>query len=87
MAKTAKNLYLDPEIIEHGERYGRLHGTSLSRLVSDFLRSLPLRQPRQEWSPTVQRLVGAGVPRGRTTPSIDEGDYRDHLVNKYGQRS
>jgi hypothetical protein len=42
MAKSAKSLYLDPELVERGEEYGRQHGTNLSQLVSDFLRALPL---------------------------------------------
>ncbi len=86
MPKAAKNLYLDPEAIEHGERYARLHGTTLSRLVSDFLRALPLQRAPQDLSPTVRRLMGAGVPRDREASGADIEDYRQHLMNKYGQR-
>jgi hypothetical protein len=85
MAKTAKNLYLDPGVVEHGERYGRLHGTSLSRLVSDFLRALPLG-PARDLSPAVRRLIGAGVPRGREVSAAGSEEYREHLMEKYGQR-
>ena len=41
-AKRPKNLLLDPDAVARGERYSRLHGTNLSRLVGDFLHALPL---------------------------------------------
>lgn len=46
-----------PDAVKRGERYGRLHGTNLSRLVSDFLRALPVDAPDdQALSPVVRRL-------------------------------
>jgi hypothetical protein len=87
MTKIAKNLYLDPEAIEHAEQYGRMHRTNLSQLVSDFLRSLPLKgSSRTEFSPVVQRLIGAGVPRDPHAAAVDVEDYRRHLKKKYGTR-
>ena len=83
MSKVAKNLSLEPEAVKRGERYGRLHGTNLSRLVSDFLRALPLEPPDERaLSPVVRRLRGAAA--GGT---IDETHYREHLYRKYGGRS
>lgn len=91
MAKTAKNLYLDPEVIERAEEYGRRHGTSVSILVSDYLDALTRRLYQAQHGPLVQRLLGAGVPRRRSTkkrsprkPGVD--DYRRHLDKKYGQK-
>ena len=48
---------LDRELIERGERYSRRHGTNLSRLGGNFLRSLPLGELLAEF-PAVQRLRG-----------------------------
>lgn len=82
MGKVPKNLSLDREAIRRGERYGRLHGTTLSRLVGDFLRSLPLEAAASlELSPVVRRLRGVAAG-GRT----DLKAYRDHLHRKYGRR-
>jgi hypothetical protein len=77
--KKAKNLSLDRDSVERGERYSQRHGTNLSRLVGDFLRALPLGELRTAQSPLVQRLRGIGTER--------EGDreiYRKHLRKKYG---
>jgi hypothetical protein len=86
MARIAKNLYLDPEAIEHAEHYGRLHGTTLSRLVSDYLRALPLEGAKRDLPPSVRRLIGAGVPGGADPSVADIDTYRQHLMDRYGQR-
>jgi hypothetical protein len=76
------NLSLEPDAIERGQRYGRLHGKTLSQLVNDFLRALPLEPVNQrELSPLVRRL--RGVAAGGQT---DREDYREHLARKYGER-
>jgi hypothetical protein len=87
MKKVPKNLYLDPEAIEQAERFGRIHRTNLSQLVSDFLRSLPLKEPApKKYSPVVQRLIGVAVPRkGIKTPADVEDDYHRYLMKKYGR--
>lgn len=84
--RRAKNLYLDPDAIEHGEEYARIHRTNLSQLVNDFLRSLQLHGVKPtELSPVVQRLVGAAIPRkrGKRAPEIE--DYHRYLMKKYGE--
>lgn len=80
-AKRPKNLLLDPEAIARGERYSRLHRTNLSRLVSDFLRSLPLAAEKSSLTPTVRRLwgVASGGDNGSDA-------HRQHLTRKYGSR-
>ena len=79
--KQAKNLSLESDAIDRGERYSELHGTNLSRLVSDFLRSLPLGGARQSLSPAVRRL--RGIAAGS---KVDGATYRQHLHRKYGGR-
>jgi hypothetical protein len=79
LTKKSKNLSLDPDAVARGERYSRLHGTNLSRLVSDFLRLLPLGPPARPVSPAVRRL--RGIARGSTA---DRATYHDHLHRKYG---
>ena len=77
-ARRPKNLSLDAEAVRRGEEYGKRHGLTLSRLVGDFLRALPLGAPERELTPAVERLRGAAA-EGRTTRE----DYREHLHRKY----
>lgn len=87
MSKVAKNLFLEPEVIQRGAAYGAQHGTTLSRLVSDFLLRLPLDEPALPLSPAVQRLIGAALPKetqaGDAT-GVGQQDYHDYLAAKYG---
>ena len=78
-AKRPKNLLLDPDAVARGERYSRLHGTNLSRLVGDFLHALPLGAEELALTPAVRRLWG--VAAGSDT---DKEVYRQHLSRKYG---
>jgi hypothetical protein len=80
VAKVPKNLSLEPEAIERGERYGERHGKNLSQLVNDLLQALPLeRQAPVELSPLVRRLLGVAAGSDTARES-----YRDHLSRKYG---
>jgi len=79
--KRPKNLLLDPDAVARGERYSRRHRTNLSRLVGDFLRSLPLGADESALTPAVRRLWG--VARGRAD---GREAYRQHLARKYGGR-
>lgn len=79
--KKPRNLTLDDEAMARGERYSRKHGTSISRLVGDFLRSLPLEPSPAALSPAVRRLLGVAAGK-----DVDARTYRSHLVRKYGKR-
>jgi hypothetical protein len=63
--KRPKNLLLDPDAVARGERFSRRHGTNLSRLVGDFLRSLPLGDERPDLVPAVKRLLGGSIANQR----------------------
>lgn len=80
MPKRSFNIYLDEASIARAERYSEKHGTSVSKLVDDFLSRLPATDEEVGGSvtPTVQRLLG--VARG----GVDREDYREHLLEKYG---
>ncbi len=79
--KRPKNLLLDPGDVARGEAYSQQHGTILSRLVGDFLRSLPLGPPARDVLPAVARLRGIAV----SNASVTRDDYRAHLQTKYGR--
>ncbi len=80
--RRPKNLSLDPEAIARGERYSAVHGTNLSRLVSDFLHSLPLGTSRRPRSPAVRRLRGIAAAE-RAGDTDGRAAYREHLGRKY----
>ncbi len=78
MARVVKNLSLDPDAVQRGEKYSKRHSTSVSRLVSDFLAGLPGEGDRVELAPAVKRLLG--IARGG-----NETAYRKYLEKKYGK--
>lgn len=79
MPKDRVNLTVDRDALERGRRYGDRHGLSLSRLVSDYLRTLPdPAGPYADLTPAVRRLLGSGLGAG------DREDYRRYLEEKHG---
>lgn len=90
MSRITKNLSLDDEAAARGERYSRLHGMSLSRLVSDLLLRLPGDGDNagdsagDELPPAVRRLYG--VARDWPVDVDPVESYRHHLIRKYGGR-
>jgi hypothetical protein len=81
--KESLNLSIDSVSIERARRYSQRHDTSISQLVNDFFATLPSDAEEEEWqrdlSPTIRRLLAVG--RGEA----DEEDYREYLMEKYGQ--
>jgi len=80
MSKQRINITVDPAVVERARRYTERHGTSISRLVTEYLAQLPGEgEDEERLTPTVRRLLG--VARG----AGDREDYRRHLVDKYGR--
>jgi len=76
-ARRPKNLLLDPDAVARGHQYSRRYGTSLSWLVDDFLRSLPLGADERTLTPGVRRLWGIAA-------GSDAERFRQHLSRKFG---
>lgn len=70
-------LSVDERAIERARKFSEQHDTSISRLVSGFLSSLPVSG--EPATPRVRRLVGV-LPQ-----EVDEAEYRRHLDDKYGR--
>jgi hypothetical protein len=79
--KQAKNLLLDPDAIARGEAFSRQHDTTISQLVSDFLRNLPVDSDHRDFTPAVARLRGVAAGARASV-----GDYKEYLRKKYGTR-
>jgi hypothetical protein len=78
MALTKLTLSVDDALIEKARRYSRLHGISISRVISRFLASLP-EGGEEEYTPAVRRLLGV-LPG-----DADGGEYHRHREEKYGR--
>lgn len=71
-------LSVDADTIEKAKQYAAAHGTSLSRLFTHYLNSLP-DDNAPDLPPRVSRLAGI-------LPShADVQAHREHLLDKYGQ--
>jgi hypothetical protein len=78
MSRITRKLALDSDALRRGERFCELHGTTLSKLVNDFLLQLPTDGEEADLTPAVRRL--SGIASG----DVDEADYHRHLTEKYG---
>lgn len=88
MARSPKNLYLDPAVVKQAEEFARRHDTNVSALVNEFLEAMTRRAEPHDHGPLVKRLRGAAVPttRGaRGERAANMNDYRRHLEKKYGR--
>lgn len=83
MSDIETTLLLDAEAVAAGERYSAERGTTLSHLVSDFLRHLPSDAPDPPLpkisNPEIRRLYGIAAGG-----QVDEADYKEYLWRKYG---
>ena len=66
-------------VLEDARQYAQENGTTLTRLVSEYLRQLGGRRDFLADAPTVQRLSGI------LSSEITVEDYRKHLEEKYGR--
>jgi len=77
MSTNKLTLSIDAATVNKAKRYVAAHGTSLSRLLTQYLASLP-DEIRQPLPPRVTRLSGI-LP-----PQISVDEYKTHLQGKYG---
>lgn len=78
MAKLT--LSVDGKVVDVAKKYAALRGTSVSRLVQEYLRLISRVSPSQEGTipPILARWRGA-LKGSR----VDVGDYRRYLERKY----
>ena len=78
MEQTKLTIRLPRELVEGAKRYAKEHDTSLTRLVSAYLRQLSLNQDPLADAPIVRRLSGI------LSPDASVKDYYQYLEEKYG---
>ena len=78
MEKTKLTVRVPRELVEEAKRYACEHSTTLTRLVSEYLRRLSIDSGLLADAPVVRRLSGTLPP----TASTEE--YHDHLEKKHG---
>ena len=78
MDRTKMTVRVPRDLLEGAKRYASEHDTTLTRLVSEFLRQLSLQEDSLADAPVVRRLSGI-LP---SDASIE--DYGKYLEEKYG---
>ena len=78
MEKTKLTILMPRDLLEGAKQYAHENNTTLTRLVSEYLRRLSTRHDFLADAPTVRRLSGI-LPH-----NISVEDYHKHLERKYG---
>jgi len=78
MEQTKLTIRLSRDLLEGAKRYAKEHNTTLTRLVSEFLRQLSTQDDPLAAAPIVRRLSGT------LSQEASLKDYRQYLEGKYG---
>ena len=81
MEKTKLTVRVPRNVLEGAKRYARENRTTLTRLVSEYLRRLTAQSDPLADAPIVQRLSGT------LSQDVSPEDYREYLELKYGQEA
>lgn len=78
MEKTKLTIRVPRDLLEGAKRYASENNTTLTRLVSEYLRRLTIGSDPLSNTPIVQRLSGV------LSQDVSVEDYREYLERKYG---
>jgi hypothetical protein len=78
MNETKMTVRVPRDLLENAKQYARQHDTTLTRLVSNFLRRLSNQDDLLTEAPIVQHLSGS------LSQDVSEADYQSYLERKYG---
>lgn len=81
MQKTKLTVRVPRDLLAGAKRYAREHDTTLTRLISEFLRQLTAQSDPLADAAIVQRLSGT------LSQDVSVEDYRHYLEQKYGQEA
>jgi hypothetical protein len=77
MQNTKLTVRVPKDLLENVKRYAQQNDTTLTALIEAYLRRIPPQEPF-EATPIVRRLSGS------LSQDATIGDYKEHLVEKYG---
>ena len=78
MLNTKLTVRVPRNSLEGAKRYAKEQDTTLTRLISEYLRRLTIQSDPLADAPIVQRLSGS------LSPDVSEKDYSHYLEAKYG---
>lgn len=67
-------------LLANAKRYAQAHRTTLTELISVYLKHIPSESEVLDQAPVVRRLTGL------LSPDVSIEDYKKHLEDKYGDR-
>lgn len=77
--QTKLTLRMEERVIEAAKQFAQGQGKSLSRIVTDYFKSLSRQQlEEEELGPMTRSLLGVLEGSG-----LDEQDYKNYLEEKY----
>lgn len=77
MEKTKLTVRVPRDLLEGAKRYAREHNTTLTRLVSEYLRRLSVPGDPLDDTPVLRRLAGS------LAPGASDQEYREYLDEKH----
>lgn len=81
MQETKLTIRLPRELLENAKKYARQQNTTLTNLISEYLRRVPSTRAGLQDAPIVRRLTGTLSQNSSVT------DYKKHLETKYGGKN
>jgi uncharacterized protein DUF6364 len=81
MQETKLTVRLPRELLENAKRYARKQNTTVTNLISEYLRRMPASMEILQDAPIVRRLSGT------LSKNISVADYKKHLDAKYGGKN
>jgi hypothetical protein len=78
MERTKLTVRVPRDLLEGAKRYASEHHTTLTRLISEYLRQLTTKSDPLPNAPIVQRLSGT------LSQDVSLQDYEAYLEEKYG---
>jgi hypothetical protein len=81
MEETKLTIRLSRELLENAKLYARKQNTTVTNLISEYLRRMPASLDILQDAPIVRRLSGT------LSKNISVADYKKHLEAKYGGKN
>ncbi|MCQ3938327.1 MAG: hypothetical protein DPW18_14950 [Chloroflexi bacterium] len=81
MQETKLTIRVPRELLENAKKHARRQNTTLTSLISEYLRRVPASMNVLQDAPMVRRLSGT------LSRNVSVTDYKKHLEAKYGGKN